>query len=202
MIYEGRQNSFQVTKGGEFAVDRGAMYNLKSARHEGTDYYGKKDSDIKAELSGVVSSSGFHKSYGNMIIVKTDLVKYFSHAFDKSVISGKIYQMYCHLFEIKKGFGKFVKYGEVIGSMGNSGNCLTRDNGMWRQITEKEQNNPKFIKGTHLHFGFSTSDEQMVKYIYDKAKDKIKTIPYIFQWSRYYLNPDLVFEFLDRYKDG
>lgn len=88
--------------------------------HKGIDYRGKKGEPILATADGVVEFAGYHKSsgYGNLIIV--------NHAFGFRTLFG-------HLNKVAVKNGQFVRKGEVIGHMGNTG----------------------LSTGTHLHYEVS-----------------------------------------------
>jgi murein DD-endopeptidase MepM/ murein hydrolase activator NlpD len=200
MIFIGKQNILPIKKGAEFGVDRSKMYKRNGYVHEGDDYVGNKRTPIKVELSGVVSFNNYHVDYGNMVQIKTDLIKYFPEGFKNlkiNIESGLIYSMYCHLYESFMKLNQFVKFGEVVGSMGNSGNCWTRIGGEWRPITKKEQEDETFKGGVHLHFGFFTYDKNLANYIIECTKNNFEGIALAFQWGKYFINPRLVFDFLN-----
>ncbi|MFS8617387.1 MAG: M23 family metallopeptidase [Solitalea sp.] len=86
------------------------------ARHYGIDIACKKDEGIKAALDGMVIFSGFTTETGNVIAIQ--------HA-------NNIVSFYKHCSVIFKKVGSFVKSGEAIGVVGNTG---------------------EFTSGPHLHF--------------------------------------------------
>lgn len=76
------------------------------ARHYGIDVACKKDEGIKAALDGMVIFSGFTTETGNVIAIQ--------HA-------NNIISIYKHCSVIFKKVGSFVKSGEAIGIVGNTG---------------------------------------------------------------------------------
>lgn len=85
-------------------------------RHYGIDIACKKDEGIKAALDGMVIFSGFTTETGNVIAIQ--------HA-------NNIVSFYKHCSVIFKKVGSFVKSGEAIGIVGNTG---------------------EYSSGPHLHF--------------------------------------------------
>lgn len=94
---------------------------------------------------------------------------------------------YCHMHaltpfikEIDKSSGasRFVKKGQVLGYMGNSGNCMTADGfGGWRTISKEEQASPTFLGGVHLHYHVKVRGKaeatalcEAIKEVYPKVK--------------------------------
>ncbi|QEC51179.1 M23 family metallopeptidase [Anseongella ginsenosidimutans] len=86
------------------------------ARHYGIDVACQKDEGIKAALDGMVIFSGFTTETGNVIAIQ--------HA-------NNIVSFYKHCSVIFKKVGNFVRSGEAIGVVGNTG---------------------EFSSGPHLHF--------------------------------------------------
>ena len=78
----------------------------RPAWHAGVDFAGKLGSDVIAVASGVVVYSGRKDGYGNLVEI--------DHG--NGVIT-----RYGHHHELKVEVGDFVKQGETIGLMGNSG---------------------------------------------------------------------------------
>lgn len=78
----------------------------RPAWHAGVDFAGKLGSDVIAVASGVVVYAGRKDGYGNLVEI--------DHG--KGVIT-----RYGHHDELKVDVGDFVKQGDVIGKMGNSG---------------------------------------------------------------------------------
>jgi len=78
----------------------------RPAWHAGVDFAGKLGSDVIAVASGVVVYSGRKDGYGNLVEI--------DHG-------NGVMTRYGHHDELKVKVGDFVKRGEVIGLMGNSG---------------------------------------------------------------------------------
>jgi murein DD-endopeptidase MepM/ murein hydrolase activator NlpD len=78
----------------------------RPAWHAGVDFAGKLGSDVIAIASGVVVYSGRKDGYGNLVEI--------DHG-------NGVMTRYGHHDELKVEVGDFVKRGEVIGLMGNSG---------------------------------------------------------------------------------
>ena len=78
----------------------------RPAWHAGVDFAGKLGSDVIAVASGVVVFSGRKDGYGNLVEI--------DHG-------NGVMTRYGHHDELKVEVGDFVKRGEVIGLMGNSG---------------------------------------------------------------------------------
>lgn len=75
--------------------------------HTGIDLYSNNQS-IYGTCNGIVSATGFDKSYGNYIVVKNS--------------EAENYHWYCHLSEIYVMVGERVTRNTIIGKMGNTGN--------------------------------------------------------------------------------
>ena len=78
----------------------------RPAWHAGVDFAGRLGSDVIAVASGVVVYSGRKDGYGNLVEI--------DHG-------NGLTTRYGHHDELKVGVGDFVKRGDVIGLMGNSG---------------------------------------------------------------------------------
>ena len=78
----------------------------RPAWHAGVDFAGKLGSDVIAVASGVVVFSGRKDGYGNLVEI--------DHG-------NGVMTRYGHHDELKVEVGDFVKRGEVVGLMGNSG---------------------------------------------------------------------------------
>ena len=78
----------------------------RPAWHAGVDFAGKLGSDVIAVASGVVVYSGRKDGYGNLVEI--------DHG-------NGVTTRYGHHDELKVQVGEFVKQGDVIGLMGNSG---------------------------------------------------------------------------------
>ena len=75
--------------------------------HTGIDLY-SDNQRIYGTCNGIVSATGFDKSYGNYIVVKN--------------LEVENYHWYCHLSEIYVTVGERVSRNTIIGKMGNTGN--------------------------------------------------------------------------------
>ena len=93
------------------------QYSLSTEqKHKGIDLAAPKGNPVRAVLDGVVVLSGVkYSGYGNMVIIKHN---------------DNLMSVYAHLDELHFHKGDSVKQGEVIGTVGDSG-----------QVT-----------GVHLHF--------------------------------------------------
>ena len=74
--------------------------------HTGEDWVCDTDRTLVSPANGTIIYNGYDKSYGYNIIIRTD--------------DNKVIRM-CHLAEKSPAYGK-VKAGEVVGTMGNTGN--------------------------------------------------------------------------------
>lgn len=81
--------------------------NWLAGFHTGIDLY-CDNLKIYATCNGIVSATGYDKSYGNYIVVKN---------YEKDN-----YHWFCHLSEIYVTVGEKVSRVDVIGKMGNTGN--------------------------------------------------------------------------------
>lgn len=81
--------------------------NWAAGWHTGIDLYSDNKS-IYGTCKGIVSATGFDKSYGNYIVVKN--------------LEVENYHWYCHLSEIYVTVGERVSRNTIIGKMGNTGN--------------------------------------------------------------------------------
>jgi len=82
----------------------------KSGVHKGVDIFAKKGTDVLSATAGLVVRAKEIPIGGNIV----------------SILGPKWrYHYYAHLDEIKTKNLRFVKRGEVIGSVGNSGNAKT-----------------------------------------------------------------------------
>jgi len=93
---------------GEFRVT--CQYKKKGSWaagwHTGIDLVG--DEKIYSSCNGIVSKTGYDKSYGNYVVVKNSA-------------DGR-YHWFCHLAKISTGAGKKVTRTSVLGIMGSTGN--------------------------------------------------------------------------------
>jgi len=82
-------------------------YGLWSSYHTGLDFNGNNGDPIKAIANGVVTSVGYDGAYGNKTVVTLD---------DGTEI------WYCHQTSYLVSDGQTVRAGEVIGTVGSTGN--------------------------------------------------------------------------------
>ncbi len=90
----------------EFGYRIHPIYDKKRFHH-GLDFGGKVGSAIRATADGIVEFSGFDKGYGNLVII--------SHNFGFKTAYGHM------LDNVKVKKGDFIKKGEVLGYLGNTG---------------------------------------------------------------------------------
>jgi murein DD-endopeptidase MepM/ murein hydrolase activator NlpD len=89
--------------------------------HTGVDLAAVRGTEVKAVADGKVEEASFAKGYGNMV--------YMSHPYD-------VKTRYAHLAHIRAKVGQVVKRGDVIGTVGNTGNVRRK----------------RGSDGSHLHF--------------------------------------------------
>jgi len=196
LIFTGQKNKHLVTSG--FAETRNyEPYNGKG--HEGIDYKDKKGTSIYCEINGLVEDISYQQNvYGHRILVKTNL-GYLTKELEGCII----YHIYGHLFKVDNNIKikKFVKAGQKIGQMGNSGFCMYQNSsGELVKVTEEQAKDSKFESGVHLHLSFYTGLKNT--YLIDLIKQKLNLNNndfYLNQWGRYYLHPDYFFKFLGMY---
>ncbi|PIP20260.1 MAG: hypothetical protein COX40_05715 [Candidatus Omnitrophica bacterium CG23_combo_of_CG06-09_8_20_14_all_40_11] len=80
--------------------------------HEGIDLFAEIGSPVLACRSGIIVAARKNRGMGNFIIIRHP---------------GNIITMYGHLFRIYVNKNAFVRQGEVIGSVGKTGNANYRD---------------------------------------------------------------------------
>lgn len=83
------------------------QYGLWSSYHTGLDFNGNTGDPVMAVANGVVTSAGYDGAYGNKIVVQLE---------DGTEI------WFCHLNSYAVSVGDAVRGGEVIGSVGATGN--------------------------------------------------------------------------------
>lgn len=111
--------SAQLKKEGFFAwpLERGTFWmsspfgprrnpNGSMGFHAGTDLAAVRGTPIKAAGRGIVAQATYHKGYGNMVLTVTPDTKI----------------RYAHLHSIHVHAGQHVKQGDIIGTVGNTGN--------------------------------------------------------------------------------
>jgi len=85
----------------------GASSGLWSHNHTGLDFAAPTGTPVMSVTNGVVTSTGYEGAYGNQIIITTD---------DGTEL------WYCHLNSYAVEVGDTVRAGEVIGTVGSTGN--------------------------------------------------------------------------------
>jgi murein DD-endopeptidase MepM/ murein hydrolase activator NlpD len=110
--------AFPVAGGAKFSDDWGAPRGGGKRRHEGNDLFASRGTPVLAALAGTVLPDFTDNLGGNVVrILGTDGRRYY----------------YAHLNAVEAQAGAFVNAGDVIGSVGNSGDAAGGP--------------------THLHFG-------------------------------------------------
>ena len=168
--------------------------------HEGRDTWSEstKKAPIYNLFDGILGTvftrDSQNKDYGIKVAIKTN-PKF------KGGADVEVSVEYAHLHEIDltvlgraklTGTRRFVKAGEQLGLMGNTGNCYTHDGkGGWRKITLREQADSNFVGGVHLHYHCKVYSELEALRLRDvmKAKGIISEMYFIKQWNRYYFDP-------------
>jgi len=119
----------------------GKIENAKS-----TDWKADLDITVSGGFFGKIEEVGYSEIYGNYIILKGLVLM--------ELIKGKprierIEMRYSHLSQIFVEAGEYIRKGQEIAYIGNSGRCATWDDElqMWREITEYERGQGF---GTHL----------------------------------------------------
>lgn len=77
-----------------------------SADHKGIDIAASEGTEIKSAITGQVEEAGSNSEYGNYIKIK----------------QGDILTVYAHCKELKISKGEDVKKGDVIATVGSTGN--------------------------------------------------------------------------------
>jgi murein DD-endopeptidase MepM/ murein hydrolase activator NlpD len=106
--------------------------------HSGIDFKGIVGDSIKTMGSGVVTFAGYKSGYGNCVIIEHEK---------------NLQTLYGHLWQIHVKEGEYVKSGQMIGLMGNSGRSM----------------------GTHLHYEIIMNGKKInpIKYInIDEEKER------------------------------
>lgn len=88
--------------------------------HAGIDIYKNERTEVKASLEGKVVRASRHDTYGNLVII--DHTPEISPGLDSDLLC-YVYTLYAHLHRIETGLGKKVRQGEVIGTVGKTGNA-------------------------------------------------------------------------------
>jgi murein DD-endopeptidase MepM/ murein hydrolase activator NlpD len=103
---------------------------MGSEFHSGVDFKGIVGDSIKTTGAGVVTFAGFKNGYGRCIIIEHE---------------ENLQTLYGHLWQIHVKEGEYVKSGQLIGLMGNSGRS----------------------KGPHLHYEIIMNGEKInpIKYV-------------------------------------
>jgi hypothetical protein len=181
-----------------FAVDR------VSYLHSGLDFGGYYGEDLKDYLSGVVDTvEEVPRTWGKRVTVKSN--PRFSGG-----VNDSLYLDYCHCKEVVVEVNQFVAAGDVIATMGNTGNCWYWDsvNNRWDKVdTEEERVSGK---GTHLHFGIwqkHSSGRRLKPGEQTKLFKELKKLKFIrkesegtdfiYQWGKIYYTPNLIFRYFE-----
>jgi hypothetical protein len=107
--------------------------NHGSKKHSGIDIHAREKTEVKASLDGTIlrATETGHDTYGGLVIIDhTPEIR----ANQESGLPCYVYTLYAHLYSVDISLGKKVRQGDVIGTVGNTGNA---------SIKEGEQ---------HLHF--------------------------------------------------
>jgi len=196
-IYEGIDYSdFEITS--PFGVIR--EYGF----HEGTDFISgiepRKTTLIKNILRSKVTSVTLANTYGNKVIVATNLND-LSIAYPKfPKLNETIYIDYCHLHKVSVQVGQNLESGDTVGFMGNTGHslkCIDFKKDVWIPITKAEQEDPLFDLGVHLHLNIrqsnkSTNFVKYLKYVGLYTASKVKN-----QWTDVLFSHDIFIAFLE-----
>lgn len=105
----------------------GASSSLWSSTHTGLDFAAAEGTEIHAVTGGVVVSVGYDGAYGNKTVVR---------------LSDGSHVWFCHQSETRVEPGTRVEAGEVIGTVGSTGN----------------------VTGPHLHLEFRTNGQPQDPY--------------------------------------
>jgi pentatricopeptide repeat protein len=172
--------------------------------HEGRDIWSEltKKAPIYNLFDGIIGKvftrDKQNKDYGIKVAVRTNPKFKGGADVEVSVEYAHLHEVDLTILERDKltGARRFIKAGEQLGLMGNTGNCYTHDGkGGWRKITPREQADSNFVGGVHLHYHCKVySEEDALKLVEDMKKKKIvANTYYIKQWNRFYFDP-LAFE--------
>ena len=82
-------------------------HNTGPVNHQGIDFKADEGTNIKACASGIVLYSGYKGSYGNIVIIDHNNG---SHTY------------YSHCAELNVSVGENVKQGDIIATVGSTGN--------------------------------------------------------------------------------
>ena len=121
----------------------GASRDGGKRSHEGVDIFARKGTPVVAMSDGVVVSVGKGGRGG-----KTVWLRSFGHSWS---------EYYAHLDQQKVKVGQFVKKGQVIGTVGNTGNAR--------------------YTPSHLHFGIYTTDGAINPFPYVKRSSRLSLPP-------------------------
>jgi len=80
--------------------------------HQGVDLLADTGTPVRASRSGLVTSAKQSKGMGNFVMIKH---------------SGNIVTLYGHLYKIYVKQNQFVRQGQIIGSVGKTGNASYQD---------------------------------------------------------------------------
>jgi len=101
------KNLWQYPTSSVSLTARFGQYGLWSSYHTGLDFNGNTGDPVMAVANGVVTSAGYDGAYGNKVVVQME---------DGTEI------WFCHLNSFAVSVGDVVRGGEVLGSVGATGN--------------------------------------------------------------------------------
>ena len=105
--------------------DKFDAYRSGGRKHAGIDIYDKKETEVKASLSGIVLRASWHGTYGNIVIIDH------TPEIDEDQKTGLrcyVYTVYAHLDSAETVLlGKTVRQGDKVGSVGKTGNATGMD---------------------------------------------------------------------------
>jgi hypothetical protein len=163
-----------------------------------------KQQNIYNLLAGQAMAPRYDDKYaGRAVVIKHNL-KFINGPDDE------LFSCYKHLdainYIIKQRYlykpqYNIIEPGEVIGRMGNTGYCLTKENRKWRELTKKEKKDKKCTLGVHTHIEFyqNTLDDRITPLIQELLNNnRIKKEPqyYFFRHNRLYINPDIIISYV------
>jgi murein DD-endopeptidase MepM/ murein hydrolase activator NlpD len=199
--YYKKNKAFKLTS--RFGSSR--KYGELRTYHAGVDYISNKAKKqvIYNLLTGQVVGFGSHQYAGKSITLRHNL-KFIGGVDDE------LFTCYKHLDTIKDQISvkynsdshyNIVEPGEEIGTMGNTGYCMTKENDEWRLLTPKEKKDIKCKKGVHIHFEFyqNSIDGRITPLVQELLiMELIKNEPqyYFHRHNRLYINPDIIMSYV------
>lgn len=142
--------------------------NWAAGFHTGIDLY-SNNQNIYGTCNGVVSATGFDKSYGKYIVIKDS--------------EEENYHWFCHLSEIYVIVGEEVSRTKIIGKMGSTGNSTgTHLHFEIRQKCNcygKVENPADYMRIPNKVGMYNTSNYQIVDKTYTNEVRKLKSPTYL-----------------------